>query len=219
MAIKTVFFDVGETLIDEARLWNAWATYLDVPANVFVAALEEVIRDGQHHQRVFERFRPGFDLETARRERAARNDIDLFTASDLYPDAVPCLGMLRERGYAIGIAGNQFAEAEKILKELGLAVDIVTSSASLGAEKPSPMFFKRLAELAGAVPSQIAYVGDRLDNDVLPAREIGMISVFLQRGPWGQAHAKRAEARLADVWLTGLLELPGALDRLRIKAR
>ncbi|MEA2994122.1 MAG: hypothetical protein QOD40_3042 [Alphaproteobacteria bacterium] len=219
MAIKTVFFDVGETLINEARLWNAWATYLDVPANVFVAALEEVIRDGQHHQRVFERFRPGFDLETARRERSARNDIDLFTASDLYPDAVPCLGMLRERGYAIGIAGNQFAEAEKILKELGLAVDIVTSSASLGAEKPSPMFFKRLAELAGAVPSQIAYVGDRLDNDVLPAREIGMISVFLQRGPWGQAHAKRAEARLADVWLTGLLELPGALDRLRIKAR
>ncbi|MEA2975123.1 MAG: hypothetical protein QOF19_643 [Alphaproteobacteria bacterium] len=219
MAVKTVFFDVGETLIDEARLWNAWAAYLDVPASVFIAALEEVISDGQHHQQVFNRLRPGFDLETARRERAARNDIDLFTASDLYPDAAPCLRMLRERGYAIGIAGNQFAEAEKILKELGLAVDIVTSSASLGAEKPSPMFFKRLAELAGAVPSQIAYVGDRLDNDVLPAREIGMISVFLQRGPWGQAHAKRAEARLADVWLTGLLELPGALDRLRIKAR
>jgi HAD superfamily hydrolase (TIGR01549 family) len=219
MAIKIVFFDVGETLINEARLWSRWAAYLDVPASAFVAALEEVIADGKHHHRVFDRFRPGFDLEAARRERAAQNDFDLFTAADLYPDAVRCLRALRERGYVIGIAGNQPAEAEEILKGLGLAIDIVTSSTSLGAEKPSPAFFEKLAKAADAAVSEIAYVGDRLDNDVLPARDIGMVSVFLQRGPWGHVHAKRAEAQLADLWLTSLAELPDALDRFVLTAR
>jgi HAD superfamily hydrolase (TIGR01549 family) len=215
--IKTVFFDVGETLINETRLWSGWAAYLGVSVSAFVAALEEVIAEGQHHQRVFDRFRPNFDLKAAQRERAARDDVDLFAVADLYPDAVPCLRALRERGYTIGIAGNQPADAERILNELGVAVDIVTSSASLGAEKPSPAFFEKLAKLAGVAVSEIAYVGDRLDNDVLPALDIGMVSVFLQRGPWGQAHAKRPEARLADLWLTNLSELPDALDGFALK--
>ncbi|MEA2903964.1 MAG: hypothetical protein QOI12_1351 [Alphaproteobacteria bacterium] len=219
MAIKAGFFDVGETLINEARLWNGWAAYLGVPAAVFISALEKTIGDGQHHRHVFDRFRPGFDLETARRDRAARNDTDLFTADDLYPDALPCLRALRARGYMIGIAGNQPAEAERMLSALGVTIEVVTSSASLGAEKPSPEFFKQLIAATGSAAAEIAYVGDRLDNDVLPARAAGMVSVFLQRGPWGQAHAKRADARLADLWITSLAELPDALDGSRIGAR
>jgi FMN phosphatase YigB (HAD superfamily) len=217
MTITTVFFDVGETLINEARLWNAWATYLDVPAAAFIAALEATIAEGRHHRHVFDRFRPGFELEAARRERAARNDTDLFTADDLYPDALPCLHELRARGYRLGIAGNQPAETERMLSALGVAIDVVTSSASLGAEKPAQAFFKKLSAAAGSAAAEIAYVGDRLDNDVLPARSAGMVSVFLQRGPWGQAHAKRADARLADLWITSLAELPDALDALRTR--
>ncbi|MBA2247880.1 MAG: HAD hydrolase-like protein, partial [Chloroflexia bacterium] len=38
-------------------------------------------------------------------------------------------------------------------------------------------------------PAQVVYVGDRLDNDVLPAQAIGMHAVFLRRGPWGYLHA------------------------------
>ncbi|MGH9098837.1 MAG: HAD hydrolase-like protein, partial [Acidimicrobiales bacterium] len=41
---------------------------------------------------------------------------------------------------------------------------------------------------------QVAYVGDRLDNDVLPAKAAGMFAVFIRRGPWGHLHARRAEA-------------------------
>ncbi len=35
------------------------------------------------------------------------------------------------------------------------------------------------------MPSEVLYVGDRLDNDVLPAKSAGMQAVLIRRGPWG----------------------------------
>jgi FMN phosphatase YigB (HAD superfamily) len=215
MAVKVVFFDVGETLVDETRLWRGWAAWLGVPAEAFAAALAETVAAGEPHRRAFERFRPGFDLEAARRERAAAGDPDLFDARDLYPDAAPCFAALRERGFTVGIAGNQAAGTEAALEALGLPADLVTSSARLGAEKPSPAFFAGLAAMAGVAPERIAYVGDRLDTDVLPARAAGMTAVFLARGSWGRAHALRREAQLAHLRLASLAELPDAVAGLR----
>jgi FMN phosphatase YigB (HAD superfamily) len=57
-------------------------------------------------------------------------------------------------------------------------------------------------------------VGDRLDNDVLPARAAGMVSVFLRRGPWGLAHARWPEAQLASFRIERLTELPESLASL-----
>jgi len=94
---------------------------------------------------------------------------------------------------------------------MDLDVDFITSSARLGVEKPAHRFFVEIARLAGAPPADIAYVGDRLDNDVLPARDAGMVGVLLERGPWGRIHAKRDEVGLADIRLKELLELPNAL--------
>jgi HAD superfamily hydrolase (TIGR01549 family) len=213
VTLRAVCFDVGETLIDERRMWHGWADYLGVPPDEFMAAFEDVIANGEDHRRVFDRFRPGFDIAAARRERVAASDV-LFAAEDLYPDAAPCLRELRARGYRIGIAGNQPAGADAALTALDLAADFIVSSAALGVEKPSPEFFGRLLELAGLPAREIAYVGDRLDNDVLPARAAGMASVFLLRGPWAKVHAKQPEAKLADITLDNLIDLPHALAGL-----
>ena len=59
-------------------------------------------------------------------------------------------------------------------------------------------FFVRLIAEAHVPAESILYVGDRLDNDVLPARAAGMRTVFLRRGPWGRIHALTGEAALAD---------------------
>jgi len=215
MAIKVVVFDVGETLVNEERLWGAWAAYLGVEADVFCSALDEVIAGGQHHRAVFERFRPGLDVEAARRDRAARGDFDIFDAADLYPDAVPCLRTLRQLGYRVGIAGNQSVDAET-MKRLGLEADFAVSSANCGVEKPSPAFFAMVREAARVPASSIAYVGDRLDNDVLPARAAGMVAVFIIRGPWGRGHAQRPQIVEANLVVAGLGELPHALARLSV---
>ena len=214
MAIRFVFFDVGETLIDETRLRDGWADHLGVDRAAFAAALDELIARDQHHRAVFERFRPGFDVAAARRERAAWGDTDMFDARDLYPDALPCLARLRELGYAVGIAGNQPAGSVAALAALGFSGMMIAASASMGVEKPDPRFFTALTAAAGVPAASIAYVGDRLDNDVLPARAAGMAAIFIKRGPWGRVHAARPDAARASLVVTSLMEIPEALPSL-----
>ena len=211
MTVRLIVFDVGETLIDESRMWGEWADWLGVTRLAFFAALGAVIGARKHHREVYELVRPGIDIA---RERAARGTaITRIEARDLYPDAAPCLTRLRSAGYRIGLAGNQPADAEAQIRALGLAVDFVASSARWGVEKPDPVFFRRIVEESGVPPGQIAYVGDRLDNDVLPAVDAGMVGVFLRRGPWGVIHAAWPEVARAHLRLETLDELPATLER------
>ena len=214
MTIKAVFFDIGYTLIDETRQWRAWADHLRVPYEKFDATLRDAIARDEHHRRVFEILKPGFDLDQERATRTAAGSSDTFTAADLYPDAAPCLRELKRTGYLIGLAGNQPETAEAALEAMNLSADIIASSAKWGVEKPSPAFFHRVIEAAGCTPREIAYIGDRLDNDIVPANQAGLKAIFLIRGPWGEAHARRAEAELAHAKLTTLDDMPTALKRL-----
>jgi len=214
MAIKFVFFDVGETLIDETRMRDGWADYLGADRAAFAAALEELIAGDQNYRRVFHRFRPGFDAAVARRERAARRDTHMLDTRDVYPDALPCFARLRELGYPVGIAGNQRAHSVAALSALGFAGVMIAASATMGVEKPDPRFFAALEAIAGVPAASIAYVGDRLDNDVLPARAAGMTAIFVKRGPWGRVHARRPEIARAHLAVTSLMEIPEALAAL-----
>jgi FMN phosphatase YigB (HAD superfamily) len=214
VVISVVFFDVGETLICEARLWNGWAAYLGVPAEVFNAALADVIARGEHHRKVFERFRPGFDLVSARQERSSCGTSDILEARDVYPDALPCLRKLRELGYIVGIAGNQPYESQKALRTIGFEADLIGSSAGWGADKPCLAFFAKMTEMAGVPASSIAYIGDRLDNDVLPALGAGMAAILIKRGPWGTLHATLPEITRATAVIDSLAQLPAILGEL-----
>jgi FMN phosphatase YigB (HAD superfamily) len=211
MAINVVVFDVGETLFDETRLWGLWADWLGVPRLAFFAALGAVIERGWHHRRVFDLVAPGFDLAAARRERGLAGDADMIGPDDLYPDALPCLQRLTALGYRVGIVGNQLAAVEPMLRDLPAELAFIASAGAWGVEKPAPAFFQRVVELAGTAPSEIAYVGDRLDNDILPARDQDMAAIFLRRGPWGMIHARRPEVDRASAVIGSLAELPDAL--------
>lgn len=215
MPIRAVCFDVGETLIDETRHWMDWAAYLGVPPLTLFTAIGVTMERGESLRRVFEIFRPDLDVRTARQERAKTGWEYEFVADDLYPDAVPALTALRDQGFKVLIAGNQPVESEASLQRLGLPADAIASSGGWGVQKPDPRFFEKVAALAGLPPEEIAYVGDRLDNDVLPARAAGMTAVFVRRGPWGWMHAERPEIEAAHLQVASLAELPGALGRLR----
>jgi HAD superfamily hydrolase (TIGR01549 family) len=209
--MQAVVFDIGETLVDESRLWREWADWLGVSHSVIFALLGAAIERGEHHRRVFESLRPGFVLEEAREQRRRAGIPDAFDARDLYGDVETCFRALKERGLRIGIAANQPRQAEQALAAIGLPVDFIASSAGWGVEKPAAVFFQRIVDEVGLPAAEIAYVGDRLDNDVLPARAAGMFSVFLRRGPWGFIHALRPEAALADIRIDTLLQLSQAL--------
>jgi len=214
VTIRLVVFDVGETLVDESRMWGEWADWLGVTRLTFFAALGAVIAARQHHHQVFALVRPGIDLAREREARQAHAGRTGIQRRDLYPDVVPTLRRLRAANLLIGLAGNQPADAEAEIMALGLAVDFVASSARWGVAKPDPAFFQRIVVESGVAPNQIAYVGDRLDNDVLPAVASGMIGVFVRRGPWGVIHAGWPEAARASLRLESLEELPEALENI-----
>ena len=68
--IRSVFFDVGETIVDETREYETWADWLGVPRHTFSAVFGAVIARGQDYREVFQVFRPGFDLDKEREIRA-----------------------------------------------------------------------------------------------------------------------------------------------------
>ena len=82
-------------------------------------------------------------------------------------------------------------------------------------EKPSAGFFARIVGECGWPPEEIAYVGDRFDNDIRPALDAGMVAVFIRRGPWGYIHATHPEVTRAQVRIASLDELPERLTLLR----
>lgn len=204
-------FDVGETLVDETRAWGEWADWMGVPRFTFFGALGGVIERGWDHRRVFDVLRPGYDVAGERELKEAAGLGWRVEARDLYPDAVPCLVELRRRGYRLGVAGNQTIQEASRIRKLALPVDFVFSSGDCGVEKPSAGFFSGVCDASGAAPSEVAYVGDRVDNDMLPALEAGMVAVFLRRGPWGVLHAADSDVARAHIHLDSLEALPEAL--------
>jgi HAD superfamily hydrolase (TIGR01549 family) len=109
-----------------------------------------------------------------------------FTAADLYPDVLPALDALKAAGYRVAIIANQPAERTAELRALGVRPEVMAMSDEIGVAKPDAAFFTRALELMGdPAPGDVAYVGDRPDNDVRPAAAAGMRSVWIRRGPWG----------------------------------
>lgn len=179
---RWVCLDVGETLIDESRVWETWAQILGVTRFTFMAAMGAMLARGRQFDEVFE-----FLGVTNREEhRAAFNTAyGGFQESDLYPDAKPALDALRAAGYRVAIIANQPAERTEELRFLGVRAEVMGMSAEMGVHKPAPEFYVAALERMGDPPAaDVAYVGDRLDNDVHPAAAAGMRPVWIRRGPW-----------------------------------
>jgi FMN phosphatase YigB (HAD superfamily) len=183
--INAVFFDVGGTILDESREFDTWADWIGVPRHTFSAVFGAVIARGLDYRETFQIVRPGFDLAAERERRAVAGRPESFGEEDLYPDARQCLASLHDQGLVVGLAGNQPAHAETILRALDLPVDVIGTSGGWGVEKPAAAFFDRIIREGGGEASSILYVGDRPDNDARPAMAAGMPTCLIRRGPWG----------------------------------
>jgi HAD superfamily hydrolase (TIGR01549 family) len=189
--LKAVVFDVGETLFDETGIWERAADAAGVPRFTLMGILGGLAARGERHTKAW-------DLLGVERPAS------MFEPTDLYADALPCIAGLRARNLVVGAVGNTPREVEDLLRD---QVDLIGSSARWGVEKPTTEFFARIIEEAGADAAEIAYVGDRVDNDVEPALAAGMISVHVRRGPWGYLH----DPPPAALSIQSLGELAGAL--------
>lgn len=202
-------FDVGETLINETREYGTWADWLGVPRHTFSSVFGAVIALGMDYREVFGHFRPGFDLDEERARRADAGHPEWFGEEDLYPDARPSLATLRAMGLWVGVAGNQTSRAGDLLRRLDLPADMIATSGDWGVTKPEDSFFRAVISAAPCEADRIVYVGDRLDNDLMPAKAAGMRTAFIRRGPWGYIWQNQPDMTAVVDWrIVSLTELP-----------
>jgi HAD superfamily hydrolase (TIGR01662 family) len=207
-AHRWVVLDVGETLIDESRTWRAWADELGVSHLEFMSVFGAVVARGQGYPDVVSYF-PGVDW--AARRDAVHERLGGLTEEDLFADVRPSLDELRGSGYRVAIIGNQPKLVADELRALGVHAEVMVMSGEMGVMKPDPEFFRLTLDLLGdADPGDVAYVGDRIDNDVLPSSAAGMHAVWLRRGPWGVV--PREEPAEADLIVDSLAELAQRID-------
>ena len=188
---RAVVFDVGETLIDETRMWEQAADAAGVPRFTLMGVLGGLAARGESHTRAWTLL--GVDGAAS-----------TWNEEDFYPDARPAIDALRSRGLRVAAVGNTPTATEAML---GKHLEVLGSSERWGVAKPEPEFFDRIVSGVGLDPGEIAYVGDRVDNDVEPALTAGMVAVHIRRGPWGYLHEPPAQALSVE----SLTDLPDVL--------
>lgn len=117
----------------------------------------------------------------------------------LYPEAVPCLQRLKQC-YKLGIIANQLPGVSHRLEQWGILryFSVIVTSSELGAAKPDLQIFRAALQQAGCLPHLCVMVGDRLDNDIAPAKKLGFKTIWVKQGfcaysapnnPWEEADA------------------------------
>lgn len=103
----------------------------------------------------------------------------------VFPDVVPTLTRLRNRGIKLGVISNWDERLRPLLSALHLArhFDAILVSAEEGIQKPDPAIFRAAARRLGVSPSEAAHVGDSSGEDVAGARAAGMQAVLVNRDP------------------------------------
>lgn len=205
--LRCLFFDVGYTLTDEDAVWQrrvreqaemAEARSLHLTAQDIYREIEEASRQYKPQYRTV--------MEKYHFTQAAPYRGELET---LYPDAPRVLKRLSQR-YALGVIANQARGLEERLTEWGIRpyFSVVASSWEAGVLKPDPALFRFALSQAACAPQQAAMIGDRLDNDVYPAKALGMKTVWIRQG-FGALQAPKGPAYAPDYTVRSLTELEG----------
>jgi len=97
------------------------------------------------------------------------------------PEALELLPRLRSRGLILGMISNAPKPLDGLCERMGLALDLIVTSAEVGAEKPDPAIFQAALKKAGVKPEEAVYVGDDYNNDVQGAERAGLKALLLDR--------------------------------------
>ena len=197
--IKWIFFDIGSTLVDESiayrnRIERTIAN-TDISYDEFYQRMVEI---SKHDQNAYNKAVEFYGLT-----KAPWNSDDEF----VYPEAENCLSVLSKH-YKIGIIANQELGSEQRLEKLGLFkyIDLVIASAEEGVAKPDLLIFQIALDRANCKPEEAVMVGDRIDNDIIPAYKIGMKAVWIKQGFGGYAEPKTVEEQ-PDYVVNNLVEI------------
>lgn len=231
MTAPFIFFDLGQTLVDEwdfiahfdqkfLELLNGFGARID--QRNYRAVRDSIIRDrkighGSVKELVVEVCRmlspPGYEKVIAGRLepqiKSGRRDLFRF-----FEDAAPTLQTLSKH-CEMGLIANQSEDILDLLEKSGLGrffrVQAISSSVKL--KKPDPRIFELAIKQAGRAARDCIMVGDRLDTDICPANTLGMTTIRATNSLFVlQAPVQECERPAYTV--ARLSEIPGIVERI-----
>ena len=194
--VRILFFDVGYTLVNEDAVWKrrceeqaetVQARRLGITSGAIYREIEKASAARlPQYRTVVEKF--GFAQVAPYRHEY----------ETLYEDVPEVLGILADR-YELGIIANQTDGLRKRLEKFGILrfITHVFSSWDVQLTKPDPRFFEYALEKTGCLPGESVMIGDRLDNDIAPAKSVGMKTVRILQG-FGKLQVPASEAETPD---------------------
>ena len=204
MSIKWLFFDLGGTVydetlsdmerIDELIIKNS----LDISYDDFYCQMKKAAQMYEESP---------FSAARAELGSSVLNVPYSNKKERLYPDAAKIIQNLSEK-YKLGILANQPPNTRERLACDGLLdfFDICLLSDCEHLYKPDLRFFEYALDKVGCHPYETVMIGDRLDNDVFPAKKAGMKTVRIVQGLFSVQKPLSDEYR-PDVEIYSLSEL------------
>ncbi len=197
--IEWIFFDVGSTIVDEHFAYKHRMNEMADLANTTYSSVYETTME------FYKQNKKG-DLETA---KLLGIDLPKWHKEDeiLYSDASKCLEILSGR-YKIGIIANQSPGTKERLEQYGVLqyIDLVIASAEEGVAKPDKIIFEIALERGNCNPNNAVMVGDRIDNDIIPAKLLGMHTIWIKQG-FGQYYNITQEFEKPDYIAHNLMDI------------
>lgn len=179
--IRYIFFDIGYTLVNEDNVWIARCKEQAATQEAQLSGItaDTLMKDIQAASLSFKpQWKSVTDKYGFTRSAAYRNELE-----ELYADARPVLEKLSKR-FSLGIIANQSGDlAERLIKwQIDKYFSTVISSDDFGFSKPDERLFTAALERSGCKACNAVMVGDRLDNDILPANRLGFQTVRIKQG-------------------------------------
>jgi putative hydrolase of the HAD superfamily len=143
---------------------------------------------------------------------AMTGNLDVF---QLRPEIDGLLRRLHGRGVPLGIVANQPAAARERLQRAGIGELFAYQglSALTGWRKPDPRAFQAAAEALAVPAAACIMVGDRIDNDIVPAKALGIAAIRFKTGRH-RRQMPRSAAEMPDAEVTDVRELEAAITAL-----
>ena len=222
IAVESVVFDVGGTLIDPVS--SVGEIYASVASEHGWTGLDAKRLDGQFHDAWKSKEEFHYRLEDWEEIviQSFAGVLEPSACSDIFPtlyrrfedssnwlvheDVVPTLDALAGRGFRLGIISNWDQRLKPLLRALRLErfFEWIFVSCDIGFEKPSSVIFEYALSKMGLPSERIIYVGDQRDVDVLGARQVGMHSKLIDRNSQGGSDVLKRlielEASITEAW-------------------
>jgi 2-haloacid dehalogenase len=208
---RWVSFDCYGTLID----WNGGIraelarVFGEAAADDKLRAYHELEPELEHDGKLTYR---EVMIEAMRRlgapETEAHGLADSLPGWQAFPEVRASLEELRNRGWRLGILSNtdpDFIEASK--RQIGVPIDETVVASEIGSYKPAHEHWREFADRSCYDPARYVHVAQSHFHDIVPATELGIPNVWINR--LGERREPAPTRELPD-----LTRLPDVLDEL-----